>query len=64
MEGNNHRILEGAINQDLGEQVSIKALEMVWARKQTRSEVGQEGSKTSMFNSELGIRMTKLRNGN
>ena len=36
-------MLEGAINQDLGEQVSIKALEMVWGRKQTRPEVGQEG---------------------
>ena len=57
-------MLEGGINWDLGEQVSIKALEMAGARKQTRPEVGQEGNKTSIFNSELGIRMTKLRNDN
>lgn len=57
-------MLEGGTNWNLGEQVSIKALEMVGARKQTRPEVGQEGNKTSTFNSELGIRMTKSRNDN
>lgn len=57
-------MLEGGINWDLGEEANIKTLEMVGTRKQTRPEIGQEGNKTSIFNSELGIRMTKLRNDN
>lgn len=57
-------MLEGGINWDLGEEANIKTLEMVGTRKQTRHEIGQEGNKTSIFNSELGIRMTKLRNDN
>lgn len=61
---NKHRILEGGVNQALGEQVSIKTLEMVGARKQTRPETGWEGNKILLFNSELGIRMMKLRNYN
>lgn len=37
---------------------------MVGARKQARPETGWEGNKISLFNSELGIRMMKLRNNN
>lgn len=59
-----HRRSGGGVNQDLCEQVSIKTLEMVGARKQTRPETGWEGNKISLFNSELGIRMMKLRNNN
>lgn len=55
-------MLQGGINWELSELVSIKTLEIAGARKQTRPEVGQEGNKISIFNSELGIRMTKLKN--
>jgi len=57
-------MLEGGINWDFGEQVSLKAPEMAGARKPTRPEVGQEGNNTSIFNSELGIRITNLSNEN
>lgn len=57
--GNRHRMLQGDINC---EEVSIKTLEMAVARKQTRPEVGQEGNKILIFNSELGIRIKKLKN--
>lgn len=62
MDWNNHRMLQGGINWEFSEQLSIKTLEMAGARKQTRPEVGQEGNKFLIFNSELGIRMTKLKN--
>lgn len=38
-------MLQGGINWEFSEQLSIKTLEMAGARKQTRPEVGQEGNK-------------------
>lgn len=47
---------------DINWELVNKSLEMVVARKHTRPEVGQEGNKISIFNSELEIRITELKN--
>lgn len=58
---NNYSMVKGGINRDLDE-ISIKGTRGGWGKESNQTKAGQEENKTSIFNSEMGIRMRKLRN--